>query len=72
MNGILEISVAHNIPFGITAGNLDGAAYWIKRGVQFFEAVDELSLIAAGARELVDQYRKVSPGKRSAGKKLAR
>jgi 2-keto-3-deoxy-L-rhamnonate aldolase RhmA len=72
MNRILEICMAHNIPFGTTAGNLDGAAYWIKRGVQFFEAVDELSLIAAGARELVDQYRKVSPGKRSAGKKLAR
>jgi hypothetical protein len=53
MNGILEISVAHNIPFGITAGNLDGAAYWIKRGEQFFEAVDELSLIAEGARQLV-------------------
>jgi len=55
--------MAHNIPFGTTAGNLDGAAYWIKRGVQFFEAVDELSLIADGARQLVEQYRKVSPGK---------
>jgi 4-hydroxy-2-oxoheptanedioate aldolase len=69
MNRILEICKAHNIPFGTTAADLKGAAYWIKRGAQFFEAVDELSLIAEGARELVTQYHKISGRRRSAGKK---
>ena len=66
MNRILEICKAHKVPFGTTAASLEGAKYWIKRGAQFFEAVDELSLIAAGSRDLVAQYRKISPGKRTA------
>lgn len=61
INRILDICLAHDIPFGTTAADLEGARYWIKRGVRFFEAVDELSLIAAGARELVSQYRKIMP-----------
>lgn len=69
MNRILEICKAHKVPFGTTAANMEGAAYWIDRGAQFFEAVDELSLIAAGSRELVAQYRKISPGKHATAKK---
>lgn len=72
MNRILEICLAHKIPFGTTASDLDGAKYWIKRGAQFFEAVDELSLIAAGSRELVAQYRSIMPGKPVTAKKRAR
>jgi 4-hydroxy-2-oxoheptanedioate aldolase len=64
VNRILEICSSHGIPFGTTAPDLEGAEYWIKRGAQFFEAVDELSLIAAASRELVNQYRKLSRGKR--------
>jgi 2-keto-3-deoxy-L-rhamnonate aldolase RhmA len=69
MNRILEICKAHKVPFGTTASDLNGAAYWIKRGAQFFEAIDELSLIAAGARELVAQYRRLSPEIRRTGRK---
>jgi 4-hydroxy-2-oxoheptanedioate aldolase len=72
MNRILEICQAHKIPFGTTAGDLQGAAYWMKRGVEFFEAVDELSLIAEGARQLVAQYRKLSPGKPAVRTQLTR
>jgi 4-hydroxy-2-oxoheptanedioate aldolase len=69
MNRILEICKSNNISFGTTASNLDEAAYWIRRGAQFFEAVDELSLIAAGSRELVAHYRKIGPGELAIRKK---
>jgi 4-hydroxy-2-oxoheptanedioate aldolase len=69
MKRILEICKAHRVPFGTTASSLEGAEYWIKRGAQFFEAIDELSLIATGARQLVTQYRKIKPGKRNTGNK---
>ncbi len=67
MNRILDICRAHSIPFGTTAADLKGAGYWIKRGARFFEAVDELSLIAEGARNVVTDYRRISSGKRIAG-----
>lgn len=57
MKRILEICKAHKVPFGTTASGVESARYWIKHGAQFFEAIDELSLIATGARELVSQYR---------------
>jgi 4-hydroxy-2-oxoheptanedioate aldolase len=69
MNRIREICKMYKVPFGTTASSPEGAAYWIKRGTQFFEAVDELSLIAAGSRELVAQYRKIVRGKPTARKK---
>jgi 4-hydroxy-2-oxoheptanedioate aldolase len=72
MNRILEICLAHKIPFGTTASSLEGAEYWMKRGVQFFEAVDELGLIAEGSRELVAQYRKIESHKQGPGRKKAK
>jgi len=72
MKRILEICRAHKVPFGTTASSLEGAKYWIKQGVQFFEAADELSLIAAGSRELVAQYRKISPAKQGTRRKFAK
>ena len=63
MRRILEICRRSGVPFGTTAAGIDSARYWIKHGAQFFEATDELSLIAAGARELVGQYRKLLPAR---------
>lgn len=71
MNRILEICKANNVPFGTTASNNDGAEYWIKRGTQFFEAIDELSLIASGARKLVNQYRAFKPEKHLASSNVS-
>lgn len=59
MEEILDLCRARQVPFGTTASSLESAARWIRRGAQFFEAVDELSLIATGAKELVAQYRKL-------------
>lgn len=64
INRILDICRAHDVPFGTTAADLKGAEYWISRGVRFFEAVDEMSLISSGARDLVVQYRRISQNKR--------
>lgn len=69
MNKILEICKAHRIAFGTTAADLEGAKYWIKQGAQFFEAVDELSLIAEGSRECVARYRQISARKLKSAKK---
>ncbi|NQU10734.1 hypothetical protein HQ590_08090 [bacterium] len=63
MNRILEICQAHRVPFGTTASGIESARYWIRQGAQFFEAIDELSLIAVGAKELVAQYRQIKPGR---------
>ena len=63
MKRILEICKAHHVPFGTTASGIESARRWVRQGTQFFEAIDELSLIAVGATEMVAQYRKLKPGK---------
>ena len=57
MEQILAKCVQHDIPFGTTTTNVQSAARWIARGARFFEVIDELSLIAKGAADTVDQYR---------------
>ena len=57
MREILEICNKHNVPFGTTASGTEAARQWISRGARFFEAVDELTLIAEGAAKLVGEYR---------------
>ena len=57
MGEVLELCVKHDVPFGTTASGTVAAAKWMARGARFFEVVDELSLIAKGASEIVDQYR---------------
>lgn len=65
MEEILKICKKHKVPFGTTASfgtssdGMDSARKWVERGAQFFEAIDELSLIAMGAKELVGQYRRL-------------
>ena len=56
MGHVLDLCVKHNVPFGTTASSTVAAATWIARGARFFEVVDELSLIAKGAADMVDQY----------------
>ena len=55
---VLDACLEHKVPFGTTASGPEAAVRWIDRGAQFFEVVDELSLIARGAAETVDAYRK--------------
>lgn len=57
MEKILKICRKHNVPFGTTASGVDSAHRWMKRGAQFFETVDELTLILEGARRLIGDYR---------------
>lgn len=56
---ILDLCLKYKVPFGITASSPETGFEWISRGCQFFEVVDELSLIRSGASETVRQYRKV-------------
>ena len=57
MEHILELCLKHDVPFGTTASGTEAAARWIALGARFFEVVDELSLIARGAAQTVDEYR---------------
>ncbi len=57
MEQVLDLCVRHNVPFGTTASSTQAAARWISRGARFFEVIDELSLIARGAAQTVDEYR---------------
>ena len=56
MKEILALCLKHGVPFGTTASGPKAAAKWIAAGCQFFDAVDELSLIDAGARQTMAQY----------------
>lgn len=56
MEHMLELCVRHNVPFGTTAATPQAAARWMALGARFFEVVDELSLLAKGATEIVDAY----------------
>ncbi len=57
MQQILDICKKHSVPFGTTASSAEAARQWVSRGARFFEAVDELTLIAEGAAKLVREYR---------------
>jgi len=57
---ILELCKKHGRPFGTTASGPKAAAKWRAAGCQFFDAVDELGLIDAGARQTVASYRQFS------------
>ena len=57
MNEILELCKKVGVPFGTTASNAEKAKEWVEKGARFFETVDELTLIAEGARKLVNKYR---------------
>ncbi len=51
----------HKIPLGRPAGNPAQLKEFIEQGFQFFQAPSELSLVAAGARPLLDALGKSSP-----------
>jgi len=57
MQDILTLCLEYKVPFGTTASGPDAGRRWIEQGCQFFEVVDELSLISRGAFEAVRQYR---------------
>ncbi|MGC8795134.1 MAG: HpcH/HpaI aldolase family protein [Bryobacteraceae bacterium] len=48
----------HNIPLGRPAGNAAQVAEFVKQGFLFFQAPSELSLMAAGARPLLEAFGK--------------
>lgn len=58
MKEILRLCKKHTVPFGTTASSPKAGAQWIKEGCQFFELDDEISLVAAGATKIVEQYRR--------------
>lgn len=58
MEDILSLCRKHGVPFGTTASGAEATGKWTKKGAQFFEAVDEMSLIFQGASKLVCDYRK--------------
>ncbi|MCH2572026.1 MAG: aldolase/citrate lyase family protein [Planctomycetes bacterium] len=57
MEEILKLCNKYRVPFGTTPSNLESAGQWIDRGALFFEAIDEITLIARGAADLVKGYR---------------
>lgn len=59
MREILELCTKHGRPFGTTASGPEAAARWRAAGCQFFDVVDELGLIDAGARQAVASYRQL-------------
>lgn len=56
MGEILEICKKYGVPFGTTASDTEAARQWVASGAQFFEAIDELTLISEGASKLVREY----------------
>lgn len=58
---ILELCKRHGVPFGTTASGPAAARQLVERGAQFFETVDELALILAGAKRVVADYRQFCP-----------
>ena len=59
MREILKICQKHRVPFGTTASSPAAGARWVREGCQFFEVVDELSLIRQGAADAVRAYEKL-------------
>lgn len=59
MRKILQLCIKNGVAFGTTASNPKAAEWWVKNGCTFFEVVDEISLISAGAIATVDTYRKM-------------
>ncbi len=57
MREILALCKQHGVPFGTTASGPDAAAKWRAAGCHFFDVIDELGLIDAGARQVVGTYR---------------
>ncbi len=57
MEEILKICQKHKVPFGTTALDVKAAGRWITQGAQFFEIIDEMSLIYQGASKIVRDYR---------------
>jgi 2-keto-3-deoxy-L-rhamnonate aldolase RhmA len=55
---IIRLCRKHGVPFGTTASSAAAAKKLVKQGAQFFEAVDELTLIIEGGKRLVEEYRK--------------
>lgn len=58
MDKILKLCLKHNVAFGTSASGPEAARKWIAKGCQFFELIDEVTLIITGATEQVDAYRK--------------
>lgn len=56
MREILELCKKHNMPFGTTPSGAESAAQWMTAGAQFFDIIDELALVDAGARATVALY----------------
>lgn len=59
MEKVLKLCLKHKVPFGTTASSPKAAGQWIRKGCQFFEVVDELTLILEGSKEIVGEYRRV-------------
>lgn len=57
MRDILGLCLKHKVPFGTTASGPESGEKWRASGCQFFEVIDELSLISAGAVQAVKTYR---------------
>lgn len=57
MREILGLCKTHGVPFGTTASGPEAAAEWRAAGCGFFDVIDELGLIDAGARQVVTAYR---------------
>ena len=56
---ILEICKKHDVPFGTNAANLEAAKRYVDNGALFFETVDERILITEGAKQVVEDYRRI-------------
>lgn len=57
MQRIAALCRKHHVAFGTTASGPEAAAKWVAEGCQFFETIDELTLIKQGAAATVDAYR---------------
>ena len=56
MQEMLAICQKHGVPFGTTTSSAQAARKWVEHGAQFFETIDELTLIFEGASKLVADY----------------
>ena len=72
MRDILKVCQKHGVPFGTTPSGPKSAEAWIAAGAQFFDVVDELALIDAGARQTVNLYRKMNSEARAPKRRRAR
>jgi 2-keto-3-deoxy-L-rhamnonate aldolase RhmA len=63
MKDVLDLCRKRGIPWGTTAPSARSAAEWVANGASFFEADSEMNFIRAGAKQLVDEYRKLIGGR---------